>query len=377
MDHEMRRANLEGGMDLIIDSHAHTFPYLGDAPGFTEPDRYFAWFQRNLAFHHQPTRRVRDHAVVADTMWSASDLSLAGREDVNFRIGRFGRVEWTKNGEDYYKQYFAPSLQENSCSADYLVAEMDDAGVDIAVLQNDPIYGKLNDFFAACVRAYPDRFLATLHVDETKLDTLEAMAELHRAVEELGHRALYLSSAEYWLEGFRVFVDDPRFDLFWAEVERLGLPVYWVPGASPLPGPEGYLDSARHWANVVERHPTLVTIVANGLNNQPWHFERKGPLPEPLSSLLRHGNFYLELLFPINRGGREEYPFRESLEAVHYLYDQYGAQALVWGSDMPNVVRHCTYSQSLEYLRRHADFIPAADLDLILGGNLARVFKLE
>jgi hypothetical protein len=43
---------------------------------------------------------------------------------------------------------------------------------------------------------------------------------------------------------------------------------------------------------------------------------------------------------------------------------------------MPNVLRHCTYAQSLEYLQRHAGFIPPADMGLILGGNLARLFNL-
>ena len=44
---------------------------------------------------------------------------------------------------------------------------------------------------------------------------------------------------------------------------------------------------------------------------------------------------------------------------------------------MPNVLRHCTYAQSLEYLRRHAEFIPDEDMDLILGGNLARLFHID
>jgi hypothetical protein len=40
------------------------------------------------------------------------------------------------------------------------------------------------------------------------------------------------------------------------------------------------------------------------------------------------------------------------------------------------VLRYCTYAQSLDYLRRHADFIPPAELNLVLGGNVARLFGL-
>ena len=59
----------------------------------------------------------------------------------------------------------------------------------------------------------------------------------------------------------------------------------------------------------------------------------------------------------IGRGGVEEYPYDMSLERVRYLYNECGPRALVWGSDMPNILRHCTYRQSLDYLRRHATFI--------------------
>jgi len=99
-------------------------------------------------------------------------------------------------------------------------------------------------------------------------------------------------------------------------------------------------------------------------------------LPGEIRALVEYGNFCIEVLFPIRRGGVEEYPYHQSLEALHYMVDAIGPQGLVWGSDLPNVLRHCTYAQSLDYMRRHADFIPTADMDLIVGGNLARLFRL-
>ncbi|MCI0440492.1 MAG: amidohydrolase, partial [Chloroflexi bacterium] len=47
---------------------------------------------------------------------------------------------------------------------------------------------------------------------------------------------------------------------------------------------------------------------------------------------------------------------------------------LAWGSDLPNVERHCTYKQSLDYLRQHCDFIAPSDMDKICGDNVARLF---
>jgi hypothetical protein len=41
---------------------------------------------------------------------------------------------------------------------------------------------------------------------------------------------------------------------------------------------------------------------------------------------------------------------------------------------MPNVERHCTYMQCLDYLREYCDFISPNDMDAICGGNLAAMF---
>jgi predicted TIM-barrel fold metal-dependent hydrolase len=208
------------------------------------------------------------------------------------------------------------------------------------------------------------------------LDSGAAMEELHRAVGALGHRGLFISTWRFWLDGYTRFIDDRSFDPFWSEVERLELVVYWSPGVSGLVSMDGYLDSFRRWYNVIERHPSIATVVPNGLSSE-LVFAGRGPLPGQVRALVDHGSFCIEILFPIRRGSVEEYPYAESLEAARYLYDTCGPEALVWGSDVPNVIRHCTYAQSLDYFRRHADFIPPEDMELILSGNLVRLFRLD
>jgi predicted TIM-barrel fold metal-dependent hydrolase len=58
------------------------------------------------------------------------------------------------------------------------------------------------------------------------------------------------------------------------------------------------------------------------------------------------------------------------------MRDRWGASKLVWGSDMPNVERFCTYRQSVDYVRRHCGFLSAAEKDLVLGGNIARMLGI-
>jgi predicted TIM-barrel fold metal-dependent hydrolase len=79
----------------------------------------------------------------------------------------------------------------------------------------------------------------------------------------------------------------------------------------------------------------------------------------------------VEVLYPIHWARTHDYPFPELRPALEILYRRVGADRLVWGSDMPNVERNCTYRQSLSYLRFIADgLIPPSELDRILGANI-------
>jgi predicted TIM-barrel fold metal-dependent hydrolase len=59
------------------------------------------------------------------------------------------------------------------------------------------------------------------------------------------------------------------------------------------------------------------------------------------------------------------------------MRDKFGAAKLIWGSDMPNVERFCTYTQSVDYVRRYCEFLTADEKDRILGENLDAIFKIS
>ena len=100
-------------------------------------------------------------------------------------------------------------------------------------------------------------------------------------------------------------------------------------------------------------------------------------MPEPLARLLRREQWWVEILYPIGWGRLNDYPYPELRPAIKELHRIMGAGRLCWGSDMPNVERHCTFRQSLDYLRKYCDFIPSGDMDRILGGNLAELFGVS
>lgn len=361
---------------MIIDSHVHTFPYMGGPSGFSAAEEHLRYIQRGLYFAINPARRQRDNAPIKEqTLWDGVNPGPEGLRDVGLRMGKFGRVEWRAGGEDLYLQYFAPSLADQVSSPEYIVAEMDYAGVDLAVLQNASIYGLLNDYFAACIQQYPTRFVGLAQVREAQAHTDEQLAELRRCAETLGLKGLYYHLAGFWPAGYRDSLDDAQYDVFWAEVERLGLVVFWDPAGSPFPSAEAYTGQLERIRRVLERHPGLRSLLVQALPLGYYAPAGRYELPDIVYELGNHDGFLFEIAYPISYGRDWEYPYAETWPLIQQLYDALGPHKLVWGSDMPNVLRFCTYRQSYAYLRHCTCFAPG-ELDLVLGQNIARLLGL-
>jgi len=359
----------------VVDSHVHIFPYLGGASGFRSAAEHRQFLQLYMATHGEPVRRLSDHTTVRDQTLHAGRLDgPSSLCDVNFRVGRFGRFEWTTNATDLYLQFFPPSLQAMDSPPEFMLQQMARAGVDRAVLQNARLYGRLNDYFAAAVRAYPDRFIGLADVDEAAAHTPAEIARLRHAIRELGLRGLYYANRALFTDGYARMLDDPRFDPFWEEVRGLGIPVFWEIVGIPDPGdPDDLLREIVRLNRWAERWPGIPGVWTHGF--APELLEQ---LPVPLEALLRRQQFMVEILYPIHWARTHEYPFPELRPALEVLYQRVGGERLIWGSDMPNVERNTTYRQSLEYLRWLAHgWLPAADLDRIVGLNVLRLLGLQ
>ena len=117
---------------MIIDCHMHAFPFLGGGKesGWASAEEHVAAWQQIIYG------------------WAGKHKESSKRRDINFRVGKYGRFEWTEDGEDYYFSFLPPSLQEMTSSPEFVLAQMEHVGVDMAVLQNNKPYGKLNNFAA-------------------------------------------------------------------------------------------------------------------------------------------------------------------------------------------------------------------------------------
>ena len=360
---------------MIVDCHAHVFENWHGACGHSSRAVHLKYLQKVVTRPAARAFRARDGKEVKPTMlFRQGDNTWAGLVDVDFRVGSYGQLAFTYESEDYYVQYMPVGMQEIVCPPDFLIAQMTYAGVDHAILQAGGGYGAVNDYNAFAQGQHPGKFTGLLHVDEALADRDSVLAEVDRA-HRLGLKGLYYSQ-DFSRHGYERNVDHAAFAPFWEKIVRLRLPVFVELSSTPSYDAAGYLGNLLALGRLLKRHPAHPFVCVMG--PPAGYFARGGKweIPDEALEVYRRDNLLLEVMFPITWGGVWDYPYTEAQELIRGMRDRFGAGKLVWGSDMPNVERFCTYKQSLDYVRRHCGFLSAAEKDRILGDNVAALFGL-
>jgi predicted TIM-barrel fold metal-dependent hydrolase len=362
-------------MTTVFDAHCHCFPPLAEDHGVMA--KRLAELQYHVRFHTQGIRRARDHARVEEPLLAGERDGASWNPDVAFRIGKFGRLEFTHNGEDYYIQWMSPSLRDMSSPAEYIVSQMDYAGVDRAVLHHDRLYGRLDEFFGECVRRYPDRLVALAQVDEWAAGEPEQIERVRHEITDLGMSGLYFSTGGFFHNDFATGVNDPGLEPLWDLVAELGVPVHWYAASDRRPRLETNLSEIAEFTRWAEAHPTVPSVLTHGLTNIVIDVggERRFTVPSELITLLQRPNWSVELMLHLMHSDAEFPPHSPDLcNVVETLVREVGADRLLWGSDMPACERTLTYRQSMLLFQTRCDFLSDGQRAAILGGNLARLY---
>jgi predicted TIM-barrel fold metal-dependent hydrolase len=362
---------------MIIDCHAHVFQNWSGACGHPSADIHRKYIQKNVTRPAATTLRLRDGAQVKPSMlFRPDDNTWAGLADVDFRVGRFGRLEFTHAGEDYAIQYMPVGMQTIESPPEFMLAQMAYAGIDACVLQAGGGYGAMNDYNALAQREHPDKFIGLLHIDEAIADHPDILAEVDRAQTGLGLKGLYYSH-DFSRHGYARNLDHAAFAPFWDKIAAYRLPAFVELSATPHYDKRSYIDNLLALDRVIRRYPALRFVLVMGPPVAHFAGSGKWEFPPEVLAAYRRDNLLIEIMFPITWGGVWDYPYPEAQGLIRQMRDLLGAGKLVWGSDMPNVERFCTYRQSLDYVRRHCGFFSAAEMDAVLGDTVAQLFGLK
>jgi predicted TIM-barrel fold metal-dependent hydrolase len=356
----------------VFDSHTHLFPRLDGACGFSSRQAHFAAMQRHSYSNVNPVRRLADGQIIPDPgLWNGVDLGRAGLADVNFHVGRHGRLQWERDGEEVYVQVFSPSFDPPQADPDWFVAEMDYAGVDMAVVQQGYTYGKLNTHIGEWLARHPSRLVGLAQIEEANAADQEQLSELERCA-ALGFSGLFYSTMGLWESSYSLNPASSCFAPFWREVCSLGWVVFWDVNTDEFP-PGRHADELGFLRSVLDAWPELRVVLVQAFPCSEYFVNGVFTPPAVYDELLKHEQTLFEVAIPIGEGGREEYPYEASLSVLSRFCERVPPERLVWGSDMPAVNRFCTYRQSYEFLQ-HADFLTTAQLAGVLGDNVRRVF---
>lgn len=224
-----------------------------------------------------------------------------------------------------------------------LVAQMDEAGIDKAVLVQ---YGGQfdNTYEQGACKRYPGKFAPWGMVDTSEADAAEKFEE---AVEIHG------------MVGFRVPVtaraDGSNPFVFWEKLEQLGVVVTLSGDREGFASPET--------ADLIERHAGLkyrIEHIGQVRLDEPEPY----PTFQKILDLARFSNVTIAYS---GLYGASEYPYTELIPILKMIYDAFGPQRIMWGSDFPPVCFRETVSMNLALYMEGFGFLNDEDREWILG----------
>jgi hypothetical protein len=248
-----------------------------------------------------------------------------------------------------------------------LIANMDFAKVDRAVLLQSPAYGEFNSYVAGAVRDYPDRLIGAAYVDPWDRG-------FRGKFEEIVRSSVFLA-AKIEFSGLSVLhqgavLDDPQVSWLWGELERRELVLTLDLGSV---GSCSYQTSAVR--RIAEEHPNLKVVICHLA--QPTPDAEADPrlwrMWEEQIGLGKLPNVWFDTAYIM----REGFPLPTAARYFKMALERIGPQKLIWGTDMPMSLCLVTYEQLVEIASLHSRFLSQAEQEMILGENAKRVYGLR
>jgi L-fuconolactonase len=232
---------------------------------------------------------------------------------------------------------------------DMLLAEMDKAGVDRALLVPPSLDGDRNDLCLAAAAAHPDRFrvMGRLLLDEPNAPA--RLEEMKRQKHMLGVRLTFHRDND------RPLLTNGAADWFWPAAERLGVPVM-LHAPERLPAVE----------QIAARHPGLTLIVDHMGFARETMDEHAKDGADRILRLAKYPNISVKVSAAPCYSS-QAYPFRNLHEPIQRIIDGFGVKRSFWGSDFSRLPKGCTYRQAVTMFTEALGYLSPSDLDWVMG----------
>ncbi len=280
----------------------------------------------------------------------------------------YGRIAIGARAE----QLLPPYSEKTAFTPQMLVANMDWAGVERAVLLQGPFYGECNQYVLEALEQYPERLLGAACFDPWAPRSHVAFAGI--AVQS-GFRALKLecSEATGWCSLHpEARLDSPELEWLWGEVEQLKWALVLDLGRV---GSRSYQTGAVR--AIARSHPDLRLVIAHLGQPRPEAEDdlRLWKLWLEQIDLGRLPNVFFDTAaLPAYLPG-EDFPFPTAARYLRQAIDRIGPAKVLWGTDQPGLLGHLNYPQLVRLARLHTHFLSPREQEMVLGGNALRVYN--
>ncbi len=240
-----------------------------------------------------------------------------------------------------------------------MIAAMDAVGVDAALLVSVFTMYRFDSSYAEQVyRAHPTRFRLIKPVDPTDPGVNETIDDWVKTPGTVAIRIMLN-------RGVSENATDPGINRVLAGAARHNIPVNLLCW--------GRLDQVKQLA---ARNPDTRIVVDHVGLEQPYEpplLENPfGELAKVLS-LAEHPNIAIKITGACTLS-QKAYPYPDIWDPLARIFDAYGFERCLWGTDWTRAVQVLTYKQGVDAFK-HTDRLSVGEREALMGGSLQKIYR--
>ena len=238
-------------------------------------------------------------------------------------------------------------------TAEMLLDLMKANGVEKTVIIQVIHYRWDNSYLADVLKRYPTYFRGVARVNP---ESPAAPDDLSRLVEQQGFRGVRISpsgnASGDWIHG-------PLMPPLWKRCEELKVPMTVLAPVTRMP----------EVGQLIEKYPAL-TVVIDHMADSPLD---KTDQLNMLIALKRYPKVFVKVSHTWSLS-KQPYPYLDSQAQVKRLYDAFGPQRLMAGTDWPLVEGYCGYARAVAIVRDQMHFLNDDDKSWMMSKTIERVW---
>jgi predicted TIM-barrel fold metal-dependent hydrolase len=279
----------------------------------------------------------------------------------------YGRIRM--GGET--SQLIPPYNHETCFTSEMLLANLDWAGIDRAILLQGPFYGGNNSYVLEAIHKYPDRLTGVAFLDPWKED---APDQFDLILKSSRFRGIKLEcSITTGLIGIHpgARLDGPELAWLWQALEVENMVLVLDLGGI---GTTSYQTGAVR--EIALHHPGLKIVIAH-LGQPKPEMEYSTEIYEAWLDQVDLGllpNVWLDCAALPVYYPDEEYPFPSAGKVLQIAFERIGSNKIIWGSDQPGLLVRASLPQLIRMFRSEIRFLTQTEQNLVLGETAGQIF---